>query len=121
MGGRLARDCFTLRRAPALEKMDAMMINLTPEQEQRIQAMITRGSFDTVEEVVDAALAAVEQWATLNFEGTQQELEALLAEGLASKEMSEEEFWASVNRRTDAMRVEYKAARLKKLPKDSAD
>jgi putative addiction module CopG family antidote len=101
--------------------MDAMMINLTPEQEQRIQAMISRGCYDSVDEVIEAALFALEQMTIPNFEGTQQELEALLAEGLASKEMSEEEFWASVNRRTDAMRAEYEAARLKKTPKDSAD
>jgi Arc/MetJ-type ribon-helix-helix transcriptional regulator len=121
MGVRLARNCFTLRRAPALEKMDGMIINLTSEQERRIQELISRGAYDTVEQVVDAALAAVEQWATPNFEGTQQELEALLAEGFASKEMSEEVFWTSVNRRTDALRAEYEAGRLKKTPKDSAD
>ena len=90
-----------------------MMINLTPEQERRIQEMISRGAYDTVEEVVDAALAAVEQASVPGFEGTQQELEALLAEGLASKEVSEEEFWASVNQKTDAMLAEYKATRRK--------
>jgi Arc/MetJ-type ribon-helix-helix transcriptional regulator len=90
-----------------------MMINLTPEQERRIQEVISRGAYDSVEEVVDAALVAVEQATVPGFEGTQQELEALLADGLASKEVSEEEFWASVNRRTDAMLAEYKAGRRK--------
>jgi putative addiction module CopG family antidote len=90
-----------------------MMINLTPEQEKRIQEMIGRGAYDSVEEVVEAALVAVEQATVPGFEGTQQELEALLAEGLASKEMSEEEFWASVNQKTDAMLAEYKASRRK--------
>jgi Arc/MetJ-type ribon-helix-helix transcriptional regulator len=90
-----------------------MMINLTPEQEKRIQEMISRGAYDSVEEVVDAALVAVEQATVPGFEGTQQEIEALLAEGLASKEMSETEFWASVNQKTDAMLAEYKANRRK--------
>jgi Arc/MetJ-type ribon-helix-helix transcriptional regulator len=38
-----------------------MMINLTPEQEQRIQKIISSGAYDSVEEVVDAALVTVEQ------------------------------------------------------------
>lgn len=90
-----------------------MMINLTPEQERRIQEVISRGAYDSVEQVVDAALVAVEQATVPGFEGTQQELEALLAEGLASKEISEEEFWTSVNKKTDAMMAEYKASRRK--------
>jgi Arc/MetJ-type ribon-helix-helix transcriptional regulator len=90
-----------------------MMINLTPEQEQRIQKIISSGAYDSVEEVVDAALVTVEQATVPGFEGTQQELEALLAEGFASKEVSEEEFWSSVNRKTDAMLAEYKAGRRK--------
>jgi Arc/MetJ-type ribon-helix-helix transcriptional regulator len=90
-----------------------MMINLTPEQEQRIQKIISSGAYDSVEEVVDAALATVEQATVPGFEGTQQELEALLAEGFASREVSEEEFWSSVNRKTDAMLAEYKAGRRK--------
>jgi Arc/MetJ-type ribon-helix-helix transcriptional regulator len=38
----------------------AMTIHLTPEQERRVQAVITRGAYESVEQVVDAALAAVE-------------------------------------------------------------
>jgi Arc/MetJ-type ribon-helix-helix transcriptional regulator len=38
-----------------------MTIHLTPEQERRVQAVISRGAYESVEEVVDAALAAVEQ------------------------------------------------------------
>lgn len=38
-----------------------MTINLTPEQERRIQAVIRRGAYESVEEIVDAALTAVEQ------------------------------------------------------------
>jgi Arc/MetJ-type ribon-helix-helix transcriptional regulator len=90
-----------------------MMINLTPEQEQKIQKMISDGAYDSVEQVVDAALVAVEQATVPGFEGSQQELEALLAEGLASKMLTEEEFWSSVRRRTDEVRAEYKAIRRK--------
>jgi Arc/MetJ-type ribon-helix-helix transcriptional regulator len=38
-----------------------MTINLTPEQEQRIQAVIRRGTYESVEEVVEAALTYVKQ------------------------------------------------------------
>lgn len=40
---------------------NTMTINLTPEQERRIQAVIRRGAYESVEEIVDAALTAVEQ------------------------------------------------------------
>ncbi|MFZ0793531.1 MAG: hypothetical protein WAM65_07160 [Candidatus Korobacteraceae bacterium] len=53
-------------------------------------------------------MTAVEQRAIPGFCGTLEELDALLAEGLASKELSEEEFWGSVGQRTDAMLSEHK-------------
>jgi Arc/MetJ-type ribon-helix-helix transcriptional regulator len=43
-----------------------MTINLTPEQERRLQAVMSRGAYESLAEVVDAALAAVEQ-RTLGF------------------------------------------------------
>jgi Arc/MetJ-type ribon-helix-helix transcriptional regulator len=85
-----------------------MTIHLTPEQERRIQAVISRGAYESVEEVVEAALAAVEQRTVPGFSGTPEELDALLAEGLASKELTEHEFWSSVNKQTDAMIAEHK-------------
>ena len=85
-----------------------MTIHLTPEQERRVQAAISRGAYDSVEQVVDAALVAVEQRTVAGFEGTREELETLLAEGLASKELSEHEFWRSVNTQTDALLAEFK-------------
>ncbi|MGC2107962.1 MAG: hypothetical protein WA655_00505 [Candidatus Korobacteraceae bacterium] len=88
-----------------------MKIRLTAQQEQRIDAVIRRGAYDSVEEVVEAALTAVEQRAIPGFRGTPEELETLLAEGLASKELSEQEFWGSVNRQTDDMLAEHKANR----------
>ena len=45
------------------------------------------------------------------FEGTEEELEVLLLEGLASKELSVDEFWKSVNKQTDALLGEHKAGR----------
>jgi Arc/MetJ-type ribon-helix-helix transcriptional regulator len=80
-----------------------MAIHFTPEQEQRIQAVIGRGAYESVDEVVEAALVAVEQRTMPGFDGTGDELESLLVEGLASKELTEDEFWESVNKRTDAM------------------
>jgi putative addiction module CopG family antidote len=88
-----------------------MTIHLTPEQERRIQAVIRRGSYGSLEEVVEAALTAVEQRTVPGFAGTQEELDALLAEGLASEQLGEDEFWRSVNRQTDAMLAEHKPGR----------
>jgi len=58
---------------------------------------------------VEAALVAVEQRVVPGFSGTQTELDTLLAEGMASKEMAESEFLDSVNRQTDAMLTERRA------------
>ena len=80
-----------------------MTIQLTPEQERRIQAVISSGAYASVNDVMEAALASVEQRAVPSFDGAEQELEALLLEGLASKELTEEEFWESVTKRTAAM------------------
>jgi Arc/MetJ-type ribon-helix-helix transcriptional regulator len=85
-----------------------MTINLTPEQESRLQTIMSRGAYGSVEEVVEAALAAVEQRTLPGFAGTPEELDVLLAEGLASKELTETEFWGSVNKRTDALLADYK-------------
>lgn len=64
-----------------------MSIQLTPEQEQRIQA----------------AIAAAEVAAAPGFEGTQEELEELLLEGLNSGEPVEadENFWNRLRAQTD--------------------
>lgn len=88
-----------------------MTIHLTPEQEQRIKAVIRDGAYDSVEQVVEAALTAVEQRVVPGFRGTAEELNSLLAEGLASRQLSEEEFWRSISAQTDAMLSEHKAGR----------
>ncbi len=85
-----------------------MTINLTPEQERRIQAVLSRGAYESVEEIVETALTAVEQLTVPGFAGTQQELDTLLAEGLASKQLAEDEFWSSVGKQTHAMLAEHK-------------
>jgi Arc/MetJ-type ribon-helix-helix transcriptional regulator len=85
-----------------------MTIHLTPEQERRIRAVIDRGGYKSVEEVVEAALTAVEQRTVPGFAGTPEELDTLLAEGLASKQLTENEFWSSVGKRTDALQAEHK-------------
>lgn len=88
-----------------------MAIHLTPEQERRIRAVISRGSYRSVEEVVEAAVTAVEKRTVPGFIGTLEELDGLLAEGLASKQFNEHEFWRSVNKQTDAMLCYHKSPR----------
>lgn len=85
-----------------------MTIQLTPQQESRLQDVLKRGAYSSVEEVVEAALAAVEQRTLPGFEGTPEQLDTLLAEGLASKELAEDDFWAEVDRQTDAMLAGHK-------------
>jgi Arc/MetJ-type ribon-helix-helix transcriptional regulator len=46
-----------------------MAIQLTPEQEQRIQAVVQAGVYRSAEEALDAAVAAVESVASAGFEG----------------------------------------------------
>jgi len=84
-----------------------MTIHLTPEQERRVQAVIARGAYDSAEQVADAALVAVEQRTVPGFKGTPEELDALLAEGLASKELTADEFWHAVSGRTDALLADH--------------
>jgi hypothetical protein len=43
----------------------------------------------------------------LGFAGTPEELDTLLTEGLASKELTEDEFWSSVGKQTDALLAEH--------------
>lgn len=85
-----------------------MPLQLTPEQEQRIQAVVSIGAYSSVEEALDAALIAVETASAPDFEGTHEELEGLLAEGLASQELTEDQFWNSVDRETNAMLAAHK-------------
>jgi Arc/MetJ-type ribon-helix-helix transcriptional regulator len=67
-----------------------MAIQLTPEQEARIQAVVTAGAYSSPSEALDACIAAIE--------GPDAELERLLIEGLESGTMTEEEFKSSIRR-----------------------
>lgn len=82
-----------------------MAIQLTPEQEQRINAVVNTGAYPSAEEALDAAVAAVESVAAPEFEGTRKELDALLAEGLNFGEPVEadEAFWERLTEKTDRM------------------
>jgi Arc/MetJ-type ribon-helix-helix transcriptional regulator len=90
---------------------NTMTIHLTPEQERRFRAVLDRGAYKSVEEVFETALAAVEQRTVPGFAGTSEELDTLLAEGLASKQLTEDEFWSSESKQTDALLAEHKTDR----------
>src|SRR5690242_13881549 len=49
---------------------NTMAIQLTPEQEERIQAVVKAGAYPSAEEALDAAVAAVEMAAAPGFDGT---------------------------------------------------
>src|SRR5258708_34312117 len=85
-----------------------MTIQFTTEQERRLSAVLDRGVYKSVEEVVDAALAAVEQRTVPGFAGTPDELDAMLPEGLESKAIPEAEFWNSVTRQADTLLATHK-------------
>ncbi len=102
-------EIFPYSEAQEWERRERMAIQLTPEQERRVQDVITRGAYESVEEVVDAALAAVEQRSVPGFAGTPEELDALLAEGLASKELTQEEFWCSADAQMSTLLAEHKS------------
>ncbi|MEX2304295.1 MAG: hypothetical protein WD733_25350 [Bryobacterales bacterium] len=92
-----------------------MAMELTPEQEQRIQAVVKRGAYPSPEEALDAAVAAVESVAAPGFEGTPEELEELLVEGLNSGEPVEadEAFWKRLRAKTDRMASEHQERKLR--------
>jgi len=85
-----------------------MPMQLTPEQEHRLQAIVNAGAYSSVGDALTAALIAVETAAHPRFEGRAGELDELLAEGISSGELTEAEFWTSVDRETDAMLAAYK-------------
>ncbi|HVH72751.1 MAG TPA: hypothetical protein VNB49_16815 [Candidatus Dormibacteraeota bacterium] len=89
-----------------------MTINLTPEQERRIQAVIRRGCLRVRRGSCGGCFNSrwIGQLTVPGFAGTQQELNTLLAEGLASKQLAEDEFWSSVGEQTDALLAEHKTS-----------
>ena len=87
-----------------------MAIQLTPEQEMRIQAVVNAGAYPSAQDALDAAVTAVEIAAAPGFEGSEEELEQALVQGMASRELSEEEFWDSVEQETSVMLAAHKPA-----------
>ena len=86
-----------------------MPMQLTPEQEQRLQAVVNAGAYASADEALDAALAVVERAAVQDFEGSPEDLERLLLNGLASKELSEDEFWSTVDEEISALVATHKS------------
>jgi hypothetical protein len=86
-----------------------MSIQLTPEQ--AIRSVVNAGAYRSDEEALDAAVAAVEIAAAPDFEGTQEELEELLLEGLNSGKPLEadEKFWDRLKAETDMIATEQQA------------
>lgn len=86
-----------------------MALQLTPEQERRIQAVVNAGACGSTEEALNAALAVVETVAAPAFEGTPDELEGLLLDGLNSGDPIEADdaFWNRLTMETDRMAVEH--------------
>jgi Arc/MetJ-type ribon-helix-helix transcriptional regulator len=100
---------LSLTLGDELGESTTVTINLTPEQASRLQAIMSRGSYASLEEVVEAALAAVEQRTLSGFAGTPDELDALLSEGLASQELAEADFWGSVDQRIGGLLAQHKS------------
>jgi Arc/MetJ-type ribon-helix-helix transcriptional regulator len=78
-------------------------LQLTSEQEQRIRAIVDTGAYRSAEESLNAAVVALATAAAPNFEGSDEELEILLRHGLATQELSEEQFWNSVDCETNEL------------------
>ena len=87
-----------------------MTIDLTPDQEERLQAVMRRGAYKSVDDVLEAALVAVEQRTLPGFAGTQEQLDSLLLEGMASSELSETEFWTVINNKTGSLLTNHKTS-----------
>jgi Arc/MetJ-type ribon-helix-helix transcriptional regulator len=88
-----------------------MSLQLTPDQEQRIRAVVNAGAYRSAEEALDAAVAAVEISAAPDFEGGQEEVKELLLEGLDSgePEKADESFWNRLKAETDRIAAEHSA------------
>jgi hypothetical protein len=78
-------------------------MQLTPDQEQRLTAVVRTGAYASTEEALNAAVDAVEAAAVSGFEGTAEELASLLLTGLASRPLTASEFWGEVDRETEAL------------------
>ena len=92
-----------------------MATRLTPEQERRIQTIVEAGAYHSAEEALDAAVAAVEIVSAPGFDGSANELEELLREGLDSGEAvdADDEFWKGIRNQTDAIAEQHHTRKLR--------
>lgn len=93
-----------------------MAIQLTQEQEHRLTEVVRSGAYPSVEEALEAAVAGVEDAENLGFEGSEEELDRLLMEGIESGGAVEvnEEFWGRITAETDRMLSEYQVGKLQR-------
>lgn len=86
-----------------------MPLYLTPEQEQTIHAAVTAGAYESAEEALDAAVASITSALSPDFEGTPEELEGLLSEGVRSGEAVpvDEAFWTKLSAKTEHIAAEH--------------
>jgi hypothetical protein len=86
-------------------------LQLTSEQERRILTVVNAGAYSSAEEALDAAVAAVEFAAAPGFEGTHEELEVLLPDGVDSVDPStaDEVFWNRLRAETDKIATEHRS------------
>jgi glutamate-1-semialdehyde aminotransferase len=80
-----------------------MALVISERLEKRIQAVVDAGAFSTRELALEAAVELVEAAAQNDFDGSPDELGALLKQGLDSKLMSEEEFWKAADAEIEEM------------------
>jgi Arc/MetJ-type ribon-helix-helix transcriptional regulator len=90
-----------------------MAIQLSPEQESRIQSLVKHKFRESPEKVVNAALDAAEL-ESIGWEGTKEELQALIQEGLNSGEGEDldDGFWDRLKMETDRMAAEHEASKV---------
>ena len=90
-----------------------MAIQLTAEQERRLQTVVDSGAYPSTEEALDATVSAIEEASVHGFDGTQEELDALLLEGLNSGEpiLADNDFWRRFAASTDQMLADHRARR----------
>lgn len=91
-----------------------MPIQLTLEQEQKLNAVVSMGAYQSTEEALNAALAVVGEVCENDFEGSETELDELLLEGLNSGEpiVADVHFWNRLRNETDQMVSDYHAQKL---------
>ena len=83
---------------------------LTSEQEQRLQAVVLAGAYPSTEDALNAALSIVESQAIHGFEGSANELDELLLEGLNSGDpLDADDVWQRITVQTDQMLAEHQA------------